>query len=179
MSYLYLGLDPGASGGLAALYPQTEGTVVASKMPSTERGIWDWLRNCSSNLPIRAAIEQVGGYFSSDYGRGGMGASMFHFGQGYGFLRGCLTVLKTEGRLEWVDVTPGVWQRSLGITPRGKSESKTDHKNRLKERAQHLFPELKVTLATADALLLAIWCRNHYTKVSFSQEKMGAERIEL
>ena len=37
-------------------------------------------------------------------------------------------------------------------------ETKTSHK-RIKDRCESLFTELKVTLATSDALLIAEWCR--------------------
>lgn len=163
MSYIYLGIDPGAQGGLAVIYP--EGNVVAHKMPDTEQDIWDWLRNCSPNLPIRAALEQVGGFVAADKGVPGMGSSMFNFGRNYGFLRGCLTVLKSDGELEWTDVTSNVWQRALDLPTRARGESKSSHKNILKARAQALFPHLKVTLATSDALLLAYWCQLKHLKV--------------
>jgi hypothetical protein len=49
-------------------------------------------------------------------------------------------------------VRPQKWQGYLSL---GKSEGdKTKWKNKLKQRAQSLFPSLDVTLATADALLL-------------------------
>jgi hypothetical protein len=49
-------------------------------------------------------------------------------------------------------VRPQKWQGFLGL---GKSEGdKTKWKNKLKAKAQNLFPSLDVTLSTADALLL-------------------------
>ena len=43
-----------------------------------------------------------------------------------------------------------------------KTESKTEWKNRLKGMAQQLYPDLKVTLATADALLIATYCKRKH-----------------
>jgi hypothetical protein len=59
------------------------------------------------------------------------------------------------------EVLPSRWQQGLHISPRKKSEGRVLWKNRLKANAQRLFPEIadKITLATADALLLAEYCR--------------------
>jgi hypothetical protein len=47
-------------------------------------------------------------------------------------------------------VTPAKWQRELGCLTKGD-------KNVTKRKAQELFPDVKVTHANADALLLATW----------------------
>jgi hypothetical protein len=65
------------------------------------------------------------------------------------------------------------WQSTIGVprmVTRGKSKhfkrkAGKEYKRRLKERAQELFPECKVTLKTADALLLAECCRRHYEEL--------------
>ena len=61
------------------------------------------------------------------------------------------------------EVIPRTWQKGVGITPRGKGETKTRFKNRLKAKASQLFPKVNVTLATADALLIAEFCRRKRT----------------
>jgi hypothetical protein len=55
-------------------------------------------------------------------------------------------------------VTPGKWQKEFGLLAK-KGETKTAKKNRHKARAQELFPDLKITHATADALLIAEYGR--------------------
>ena len=41
---------------------------------------------------------------------------------------------------------------------RGKSgESKTAHKNRIKDMAKRKYPNVKITLATADAVMIACY----------------------
>ena len=47
------------------------------------------------------------------------------------------------------------WQKGLSIQPKRKEESKTQFKNRQKGLAQQMHPDIKVTLATADAILIA------------------------
>lgn len=145
----YLGVDPGKSGGLALLF---HGKVMAIKMPETPADLLSWLRDnaCDSS----AIIEQVGGYT----GEGQPGSAMFNFGKGAGHLEMALLAcgIPTES------VPPRRWQKALGISPRKKAETKTQWKNRLKSVAQRLFPKEKVTLATADALLIALYCKRKH-----------------
>ena len=84
---------------------------------------------------------------------------MFKFGMSYGGLRMALTA----AQIPFESATPQNWQKSLGIGKKGKTETRTSFKNRLKAKAQQLFPNLKVTLATSDALLLAEYCRRKRT----------------
>ena len=151
---VYLGIDPGMSGGLAAL--GVNGGVSITKMPATEADIWEWFQAFSH--ATFAVIEKVGGYISGAGGKGGgaaNGSAMFKFGFSTGVLYGLLTA----GGIPFEEVSPRIWQAELGILKRKKSESKTQWKNRLKALAQRLFPSVGVTLATADAILLAEYCR--------------------
>lgn len=56
-------------------------------------------------------------------------------------------------------VAPSVWQRAFVLAGGPRDEGITAKKNRHKARAQELFPNLKITHACADALLLAEYCR--------------------
>ncbi len=149
----YLGIDPGASGGLALIHG---GLVELSAMPATEEDVYNWLiapvpgRN-GGNVTKVAVIEKVQGFIGNAH----PGSAMFKFGMSYGGLRMALIA----ARIPFTEVTPAAWQKKLGITPRGKDEEKRVFKNRLKARAQQLYPGAGVTLATADALLLASYCR--------------------
>lgn len=85
----------------------------------------------------------------------------------YMSLRMALTASGIRYRL----VKARVWQAGLSIPPRRKggkkklsptvqlAESRTDWKGRLKRVAEELFPKLKITLATSDALLIAEYGR--------------------
>jgi hypothetical protein len=85
---------------------------------------------------------------------------MFKFGMGYGALRMALTALE----IKYEEVPPQKWQKELGIVTRNKErESHTQFKNRLKAKAQQLFPTMDVTLKTCDALLIAEFCRRTYS----------------
>jgi len=182
---VYLGVDPGKAGGLAALRVTTyqrgaelvgiETAPTVTRMPSTEVDLWHLLAELAAlNDPKvvhrLAIIERVGGYVTGS-GRpirckacgtttwvpGQPGSYMFRFGASYGALRMALV-----GRgIPFEDVTPRAWQKLLGISPRAKNEPKTRFKNRLKARAQELFPDLgrQITLSTCDALLLAEYAK--------------------
>lgn len=159
----HIGADPGASGGLALLRGEE---VLVFKMPDTEFGLWRMIITIMEESRARgyelvALLEKVGGYIPTRPGqKGGIGggqpgSAMFKFGSAYGALRMALTA----AGVKFGDVVPTVWQRQIGIDPRGKKEAKHVWKGRLKEKAQELFPSVKVLLATADALLLAECCR--------------------
>ena len=160
---VYLGIDPGASGGLAVVYRYgvRDGSVEAVPMPATERDIWDWFvqwkdSGLGRSKPI-AVIEKVTGYIGDG---GNPGSAMFKFGTSYGGLR--MALIAAE--IPFEEITPQAWQKASGIFPRKSrgGETKTQWKNRLKSKAQQLFPLVKVTLPTADALLIAEYCmRKH------------------
>lgn len=143
----YLGIDPGASGGIAVL--AADGSVMSAfKMPETDRDLFDVL--VAVQRPAVALLERVHAMPKQGV------SSTFMFGVGYGRLRMGLTAAK----IAWEEVTPRVWQAALGIAKRDKAgdESKTAFKNRLKAKAQQLYPGENVTLATCDALLIATFC---------------------
>lgn len=160
---VYVGVDPGASGGLVAL--DGDGWTLSSPMPKTDADLLDWFRSLtrpqSPALEPVAFIEKVGGYIG---GVGHPGSAMFKFGESYGRLRMALCA----AGIPHTEVQPSIWQKALGIASRKKGkkvrgklvggESKTQFKNRLKARAQQLFPHVKVTLDVADALLIAHYC---------------------
>jgi hypothetical protein len=190
---IYIGIDPGAGGGLACLGPtlskstasrQTPSSyAVAIKMPDTDAAILNWLRSHKAGLggTTFVIMEKVGGYvnrtergFSADHRA--KGHLMFNFGDINGALR--MAVVAAVGRPP-IMVQPAVWQRALGIPPRGKREPQGKFKTRLKRLAQELFPAIRVTLSTADALLITEFCRREKEgtlKVYENRRKYGRAR---
>lgn len=130
----YLGIDPGASGGLAV---RGDGYAMGYKMPATERDIADLFVEIGLEITM-ALIERV----HSFPGQGV--SSSFAFGKNYGFLRGMLIAYG----IPFEDISPQRWQKALGCLTGGD-------KNVSKQKAQQLFPQLKITHATADALLIS------------------------
>lgn len=82
-------------------------------------------------------------------GRNMPSSSMATYASNWGIIKGILTAL----RYRIVLVPPKKWQAALGLGSKGISTT-TAWKNKLKQRAEQLFPNIKVTLATADALLI-------------------------
>lgn len=143
----YIGIDPGAHGGIAVL--SADGSVVeVEKMPTTPMDLLDFLSRYKDDS--FCILERVGGM------PGNGGSAMFNFGKGYGHLQMALLALGIPTN----DVTPNKWEKSFQLGSSGKY-GKTEWKNRLKAKAQQLFPSLgrKITLATCDALLIAEYGR--------------------
>lgn len=138
---IFIGIDPGKSGGIAWI---EGGEAAAAKAPATERDQWELLVQLAGLLTpgSHAVIEEVHAMPKQGV------TSMFSFGQNYGTWIGMLTAAAIPFDL----VTPQTWQRVLRCRTRGD-------KNVSKRRAQQLFPQLKITHATADALLIAEYCR--------------------
>ena len=135
---IVIGIDPGQSGGIAFIGKE----ITAHKMPETERDIYDLLEGCGERERFGAVV-----FLEKVHSMPGQGvASSFKFGRGYGYLRGIVTALKYPLH----DVTPQKWQKTLGCLTGG-------NKNISKQKAQQLFPHIKIIHATADCLLIAYY----------------------
>jgi len=131
-----IGIDPGKNGGIAWI---ADGKPCVEKMPETIEDLWDIICDIKAeNAHFVAYIEQV--HSSPQMGV----KSAFTFGNGFGHLEMALTA----AAIPFERVRPQVWQKSLGCMTKGD-------KNVSKRKAQELFPQLKITHATADAILLA------------------------
>ena len=145
---VFLGVDPGLSGAIAAL--DAEGSLIAlADLPVIRDLSLAWidggklhslLSEAIAGRSCRATVERV----SSMPGQGV--ASSFQFGVGFGSILSVLQVLEIPVEL----VTPGVWKRSCGL---GKD------KRAALDKARLLFPSAELSLAKhhgrAEALLLA------------------------
>ncbi len=161
MRTVYIGVDPGASGGIVAI--DASGRVLeALKLrpseydpkPGADRGdmvILERLESLRDMGRPRAAIEHVW----STPGQGGA----FAFG---GSVRSLRMALTAKG-IPYIPVLPRRWQKDVGVEY-VKGMTDTAKKNTTKERAIALFPRVTITHAIADALLIAEWCRRTYER---------------
>jgi hypothetical protein len=152
-----IAVDPGANGGIVTSVPSMEfdlNRLQAVKMPATEGDVLEVVRGFAREA-IEQKSEMVAVVESQTGGGGKVQRGMFKFGRGYGFILGVLHTLGIRIEL----VAPQKWQKELGLGKRDKNAPKTEWKNKLKARAQQLFPAVPVTLATADALLLLEYYR--------------------
>jgi len=138
----YLGIDPGYSGAMAIV--NEEGIATASiKLSETETDLYDWLKYRIKEHGIRFAyLEKV-----HSMPRQGVSSS-FKFGKSFGFCIGLITAMCVS----WDFVSPQKWQKELGCLTKGD-------KNVTKKLAQRLWPDMKITHAIADALLIAEYTR--------------------
>lgn len=135
----YLAIDPGASGGLA-LYKK-DGSVEAHPLPSlTYDALADMVMD-QYTVVIEDVPKFAGRMIPSS------STATLHFG--YGYLCGHF-----EARgYRVIKVPPQTWQKTIGIGKKGDLSS-SQWKRKLRDEAQRRYPSLKVTLDTADALLL-------------------------
>jgi crossover junction endodeoxyribonuclease RuvC len=140
-----LGIDPGASGGIAAALGDT---VLVYPMPATEGDILTTLESLTRGPACKVCyLEEVGGYIE---GVPAPGSAMFNFGRNFGFLLGAIQAMG----IRLVLVKPGKWQKSFSIGKGADCADKREWKHKLQALAQRLFPSKQVTLKTADALLI-------------------------
>ena len=114
--------------------------IAVTKMPETDRDIWEWIDGRPGIM--HAYIEAVHAMPKQGV------SSTFKFGVGYG---GLLMAL-VAARIPFTSVRPQKWQAAMGCLTHGD-------KNITKRKAQELFPNIKVTHAIADALLIAEYGR--------------------
>lgn len=147
MSKMVIGIDPGSLGGVAVL-DEAHRVVEVVNMPETPMDILELFRKYSASDTIA---------YMEDVGRGIPGQSSSataKFARHNGHLEMALLALG----IRTFKATPQKWEKVYQL---GKSSSytKTEWKNKLKAKAQELFPDLgkKVTLKTCDALLIALY----------------------
>ncbi len=141
-------IDPGMSGGFAVRW---FGKTDCWAMPETPGDLLERLREIKSVAGLEGdelvcVLEEVSGFA----GKAQPGSAMFKFGEHFGFIKGIVQALGVR----LVMVRPQVWQKGFGLGTASKCASKTEWKNKLKAEAQRRFPQINVTLKTADALLI-------------------------
>ena len=140
-----IAIDPGKNGSISVR--ENRDILWCVKMPQTTKDIYDTIAEFVSNLDdieIVCYLEKV----SAMPGNGAV--SMFSFGQGFGWLQMALVSLG----IRTIEVRPNIWEKQLGLIDK-KGTPKALHKNKLKARAQQLFPNIKVTGVNQDSLLIS------------------------
>jgi crossover junction endodeoxyribonuclease RuvC len=138
-------IDPGASGGIVFGDPKSSKDPALVNMPETVHDLAEVLRDAAVEGDAHAFVELVGGYI----GKAQPASSAFVFGENYGKIQGVLAALGIPFTL----VRPQKWQLALSLG-NSKGMTKSQWKGKLKAKAQQLYPQSKVTLQTADALLI-------------------------
>ena len=159
---LFIGVDPGASGGLAYILRDEKGIklVGTEKCPKTAGKLYEMVFKIKESIfsfndkrlpcpyTIMCMMEKV-------HSMPGQGVkSTFSFGKNLGWWESALEA----NRIPYGLVHPRVWQKHFNI----KTDNKKDRKKLLRERAEELYPEIKMTYYVSDALLIMDYCKAIY-----------------
>lgn len=147
MKTLFIGIDPGKSGGIAYIDTQDN---ISGTMPYSDTALIDLCRDASHDWgkEVVCCLEKVGAM-------PGQGVtSMFNFGQSYGYIRG---VLESFG-IPYQEITPQKWKKAFGLN---------SDKSKSVEVCRRLFPSADLTPGKckkpqdglAEALLMAEYAR--------------------
>jgi hypothetical protein len=151
MSKSYVGIDPGSSSGCIAFITQIGGEEIKETIEFGKHTTKEWfetLRSFSIDYFCVAVLEKV-------HGMPGMNVSaVSSFMKNVGHIEMALIALNIPFR----EVTPQSWMKYYNLK-KEKKESKPDWKRRLREHLQRIMPDFKATNDTADAMLLANYCK--------------------
>jgi hypothetical protein len=145
----YITIDPGVSGGIA--WDGDASLASCMGMPDSDTETAEEIALLYSMRPgVKCVIEDVPKFV----GRALPGSTIFPLAFNCGLVRGIAVSL----RMPVILVRPQDWQKHFRLGSKGDSTT-TEHKNKLKAEAQRRFPHLKVTLKTADALLMLAYAQ--------------------
>lgn len=140
---LTIAIDPGVNGGICWRF---EGKTTAMRMPPTDFEIAELLARLARKCDlVEAYIEKPPLFAGRNIPGSAVGKMMFNFGVVLGVSMACGFKVHR--------VRPQTWQKTHPVGTKGDLTT-TQWKNKLKGRAQELFPTCDVTLKTADALLI-------------------------
>lgn len=135
-----LTIDPGVSGGIA--WRDNEYELHSCQMPEGMSAIADELKSIvAANSGIIAVMERTGTYMPGQSGPGSV-----TFARHCGNLEAILYTLGVPTE----QVAPQKWQKCLGALPKDKKLRKAA----IKEWVARRYPDISVTLKTADALAM-------------------------
>ena len=137
-----LGFDPGVNGGFGVIFD--DGTYQAYKFESITEYL-EILEDLLVDFDCVAYVEELTGVLA---GSKIPPPSSFKLGRNLGQIEGILIGLKIPLK----SVRAQVWQKGLPNVAKAKGKAKKDL---LKDLAQRMFPKIKITLKTADAMLIA------------------------
>jgi hypothetical protein len=147
---IIIAIDPGVAGGIAGYDSNSNNPVFSFGFSTmTESDIVAEIKSIREREPQCVAVIEELQRFSP-----APAAKMAVYAASYGVLKGALLALGFRIHT----VRSQRWQSDLALGKKGEMKS-PEWKRKLKERAQQLFPGHKMTLQSADALLILEWAR--------------------
>lgn len=149
-----IGVDPGASGGLAIFIPGCQPTV--AKMPKDIADLRDLFEYYKENFKPIVFLEKLSVRPDDVVVQGDRAAmgKLYRVQKMMANFEHLKAIIETSG-IPYVLVHPGKWTAYLGlrlVRKNGPKETKQERKNRYKEFAKKNYPGINVTLWNADAL---------------------------
>lgn len=148
---IYLGVDPGASGGITAI--GTGGVTTVVSMPTTEKALWALVGSWGNVRDVVCVLERVHAMPHDGV------SSAFKFGASYGGLRMALVA----AGVPFVAETPQTWQAYFGLL-KLPDESSSAHKTRIGTHAKLRYPDVKVPRSAYDSVFLALYAQLNYPR---------------
>ena len=163
-----IAIDPGKTGAIVKAFLNKDNVwedIGIFKMPDTLKGIIELIEDLTALFKSETSkicyIEKVG-----EHRQGNDASSSVTLSKHYGFLTGVLMTLRIKIAEE---VDPRVWEREIAgpskkyatklkditdIKKRNREAyaRKKERKQRIKDKVQKLYPDLKITNDTADAV---------------------------
>jgi hypothetical protein len=150
---MIISIDPGLSGGIVAGPKDGLSPTEVHAMPETEVDCVELLARWKDIGVL--FIEKLPHFVAVPGGRVS-GASMAKLHRNAGLLTGAAIAMG----IRVVEVDPHSWQKHFRLGSKKEAGGYTAWKNKLKGEAQKRFPQIKVTHAVADALLIWEWAKN-------------------
>ena len=139
-----IGIDPGASGGIAWNKDNLIGCIpMPESMPDLIEFFRDLIKGC---YECEAYIENVPKYVGNNI-PSSTTAVLF---RNFGYIEGVIGTLNIRTIL----VTPQEWQKHFHLGTKKDCASTSEWKNKLKSEAMRRYPAHKITLKTSDAFLI-------------------------
>lgn len=147
----YLAIDPGAGGGIAW---KMDDDVGCQNMPKSDVECAAFIRTMLAKGGVdrtKFIIEKVPKVTGARTSPSAMSVLHDNSGTCKGAAYALLAMV--------IPIDPRSWQQFFHLGTRKLAGSDTKWKNKLKAEAMRRFPNHKITLATADAMLILEWAR--------------------
>ena len=166
-----MGIDPGMNGGICFIKPEMDSAFIKTmRCPKTTHemaGIFE------AGIGLADSLEDVILFIEHVWtfpGDGRVGA--FRFGYNYGLWKG----IASANELDVYNIAPRKWQGALDV-PNGLAGR--ERKKWLKEHAEGLFPNIKVTFNVSDAILIANYAKECYENTMETGEPMPESELGI
>lgn len=148
-----IGVDPGAAGGLAVFVPGQKAKAV--KMPKDVTELKEFFGYYAENYKPVVFLEKLSvrpDDVAVDGGKTALG-KLYRIQKMMANYEHLKAIIEAVG-IPFVMVHPMSWQTKLNLRVKGEQVEKRERKRRYQMQAAALYPEVKVTLWNADALLI-------------------------